>query len=368
MKPRHVLVRQCLLGLCCALLTACNLPGSPGASGPHAWIDYPADGMSFSFGTIVVQSHATGPSGVSQVDLYVNGTRRRTDLNPDSAAGLVPMSQAWVPEGPGAYTLEVRAQDADGNEGHSRLIHVVITGCPTPVGGGPTPVSCGPTATPVVVCPSPVGGGPTPVSCSETPTATLVPAGVSPAAASCQQPTGSFTVNANCREGPGTAYDAVDALPAGQSVPIVGRNDDGSWFMVQRPSGGSCWVSAVTLSVCGDVGSVGVVAAPQLPAAPPPPPEPPPAAAKPAAPGNLRVDQHVCEGSKYAVTLAWEDAADNESGYRVYRSKSLIATLGPDSSDYTDSPAPGGPYTYLVEAYNDAGTGRAETSDPGCIF
>jgi hypothetical protein len=81
------------------------------------------------------------------------------------------------------------------------------------------------------------------------------------------------------------------------------------------------------------------------------------------------VQNHVCAGSTYTVTLAWGDTANNETGYRVYRDTNLIATLGANATSYTDSPLTGGPYYYVVEAYNDAGAASSSSAkDDGCIF
>jgi len=148
----------------------------------------------------------------------------------------------------------------------------------------------------------------------------------------------------------------------------VGRTADGAWLMV-RAASGACWVSAITLETCGDLSSVQV----QEPAPPPPAPEgqpqeEPPVQTQPAAPGGLGVSEHVCQGTTYAVTLSWADAANNESGYRVYRNGALLGNLGAGATSYTDNPPQGGPYTYKVEAYNGFGASSASTNDSGCLL
>jgi hypothetical protein len=71
--------------------------------------------------------------------------------------------------------------------------------------------------------------------------------------------------NANCRLGPGTAYDAVDVLMQGASAAIEGRNQDNSWFWVHKPSGrGQCWVSASAGKASGSWQVVPIIAAPPL--------------------------------------------------------------------------------------------------------
>jgi uncharacterized protein YraI len=344
MKPALQMVRRSAIPLAIALvLTACNLPLAGGA-GPRAWIDFPANGMSFTQGTIIVQSHSTGPEAIRQVTLYVNGSPQRSDLNPDTSQGLVALSHPWSPPGPGEYSLEVRARYASGAEGRSLPVSITVIGCPAPAGGGPAPASCEPIVPPEVV----VG-------------VTLPAVDVPPGLPICVEPTATFTVNANCRSGPGTAYAAAASVLEGASAEIVGKNADGSWLMVRSSGGGACWVSASTLAACGDLASVPVMQAP-----PPPPAEPPPSA--PAAPAGLSVSEHVCQGTTYSVTLSWDDAADNEDGYRVYRNGSLLASLGAGATTYTDSPPQGGPYNYTVEAHNGVGSADASANDAGCLL
>jgi hypothetical protein len=83
----------------------------------------------------------------------------------------------------------------------------------------------------------------------------------------------------------------------------------------------------------------------------------------PAAPMRLRAER-VCNGKIYRITLNWIDAADNETGYRVYRDGVLIDTLPADSTSYVDNPPFGGPYTYAVEAFNDGGSSAQATVQP----
>lgn len=54
---------------------------------------------------------------------------------------------------------------------------------------------------------------------------------------------------ANVRRGPGTSFAVVDSLRIGEALPVIGRNQDGSWWQVRTDSG-SAWVAAsVALAV-----------------------------------------------------------------------------------------------------------------------
>lgn len=49
-------------------------------------------------------------------------------------------------------------------------------------------------------------------------------------------------VSVNLREGPGITYPVVGSLPAGTEVTVVGRNEDGSWLLVETGSG-NAWMT-----------------------------------------------------------------------------------------------------------------------------
>jgi uncharacterized protein YraI len=95
--------------------------------------------------------------------------------------------------------------------------------------------------------------------------------------------------NMNVREGPGTGYPVLGSAPAGTITKVTGRNADGSWVQVERPSGaGSGWIYTSLTDVVGDVSSMPVIDVPPPPppvaVAPTSPPEPPPAEQAPAPP------------------------------------------------------------------------------------
>jgi len=83
----------------------------------------------------------------------------------------------------------------------------------------------------------------------------------------------------------------------------------------------------------------------------------------PQAPARLSFER-VCNAKMYQITLSWLDRADNETGYRVYRNGTLIATLSANTTSYVDNPPFGGPYTYTVEAFNAGGASAQVTVQP----
>jgi hypothetical protein len=61
--------------------------------------------------------------------------------------------------------------------------------------------------------------------------------------------TGSF-----CRTGPGTAYPETTGIQAGDTVEIVGRNADNTWYYIfWKKFSVKCWVSSSTGQTSGDL-------------------------------------------------------------------------------------------------------------------
>jgi CSLREA domain-containing protein len=93
----------------------------------------------------------------------------------------------------------------------------------------------------------------TPTS-SATPSPTIGPATV------------TVDLNANCRSGPGTVYPVLTSAAAGAVLPIVGRDSNGSWWVVQLGAY-ECWITAGAVTASGDLATVPVRPAPPPPTA-----------------------------------------------------------------------------------------------------
>ncbi len=76
----------------------------------------------------------------------------------------------------------------------------------------------------------------------------------------------------------------------------------------------------------------------------------------PGNPGGLTIGQTVCSPNLnyYSVPLSWGDAG-NETGYRLYRNGSLLATLGANATAHDDQAPKGENLAYTLEAFNKVG-------------
>jgi len=228
-----------------ALLAVGCAPQSGSGGGPQAWIDAPLEGMQLPLAPYEVVAHAEDPSGIAQFEFKVNDNLLATTGG--EAGSLSTVRQMWDPSAPGDYVITVRAQSASGGWGSDALVHVTIYDAqfhtPVPLTATAPPLST-PTNTPL-----------------STPVFVLIK-------------------NANCRFGPDVVFDVVNSSLAGASVPIEGKNEDGTWWLVRLPNGDLCWMSGLTGNPNGNLGNVPFVQSPATPI-PPQATEIPPEATQP---------------------------------------------------------------------------------------
>jgi len=186
-------------------------------------------------------------------------------------------------------------------------------------------------------------------------------------------PTFIFTTNANCRQGPDTAYAVVTSFFANDQVTLEGKNDNSSWYWALIPNSKThCWISGQTGTPQGPISGLVVVPAPALPATTVAPPPvvvaTTPAPVAPAAPGGFNVSNQSCTSSEYVVRLQWSNVA-GELGYRIYRDGALIATLPVNSTTYDDASPDYNSHSYQVQSYNAAGSASSSTQNSeGCLY
>lgn len=210
----------------------------------------------------------------------------------------------------------------------------------------------------------------------------------------------SVTSVTNCRTGPSTAYDLVFTMNPGMSAQIVGKNTPANYWIINNPTGGTCWLWGQYAVVTGDTASL-----PEYPAPPTPTakatrtPKPTATATQVAGPGFTLIPPIIillapaaptnfsgtrtCAGGIAtdgftpiwieAVTLTWTDNATNEAGYHIFKGGAQISNLPANSTQFNitmryNQGTGGALYdTFGVAAYNSRGASSEPTYDiPTC--
>ncbi len=145
------------------------------------------------------------------------------------------------------------------------------------------------------------------------------------------------SINAFCRNGPGTDYAVVTSLTGGAAYNVVGRNSQNTWWLVQTPGNVTCWTGAQGASTQGPVEQApNVVVAPVL-----------------QAPASF-VGGYTCNTSTtphtLSVSLYWAGVV-NATGYRLYLNGPLLATFGPKVRSYSTKAPLGEALVYTLEGF-----------------
>jgi hypothetical protein len=159
--------------------------------------------------------------------------------------------------------------------------------------------------------------------------------------------------NANCRLGPGTVYDSVDALLQGTSVAIEGRNEESSWFWVLKPSGsGRCWISASVGTASGNWQVVPIITAPP----------PPVTATSTSAPQDITPPE-ISDLSAIPTTISVQTQCGDTPPTTVVRARitdaggiARVVARVSGVGEFEMSPAGGGFYQANLGPFGEAGT------------
>jgi hypothetical protein len=136
----------------------------------------------------------------------------------------------------------------------------------------PTQVAIKPTAIIIPTITAPPAQAPTQAAATSVPPTEggdkVIPATDTPApskaTASPAEPILTIVQSANVRSGPGLAYPIIGGLQAATTVPALGRDAAGQWYVIQYGAGQG-WVSGIVAQYTGDPNSLPVVAAPPPP-------------------------------------------------------------------------------------------------------
>jgi hypothetical protein len=192
---------------------------------------------------------------------------------------------------------------------------------------------------------------------SETPTVA--------ATGTASVPMVSVSAATNCRAGITTAFEILWALLPGNKAEVVGKYTPLNYWLIKMPGGGECWLWGQYATVEGDVASIPEVQPPPTPVAPTATNTSTPAPV-PAAVTNLTYSVSCGVGPPPVLflggTLYWQDNADIEDGFRIYRNNVEVDTLPPNTESYDFTYAG----TYGVEAFNGNGASTRKTVTPAC--
>ncbi len=169
----------------------------------------------------------------------------------------------------------------------------------------------------------------------------------------------TFEGNTNCRQGPGTNYKVEIVLLKGQKIESIGVS--GNYWVVKIPNTEkTCWVAADFATPFGSTWTLPTVETPLPPTRIPPP-----------APTWSKWEYNcafAAGGNTITMSLRWTDHATGETGYKVYRGEEVIATLAPDSDNYTDVTflESGKSFDYYVEVFSEAGIATTSKINASC--
>lgn len=159
----------------------------------------------------------------------------------------------------------------------------------------------------------------------------------------------------NCRTGPGQAYQILVTYQVNQTLEIVGRYDLGNFWLVKSAESptGTCWLWGEYVEATGSYWIVSSVTPPPTATQPPPPPQAP----------SLQNYEYFCNdiNSTLSFSLIWNDIADTESGYRIFRDGWQVIDLSAGSTTYEEiiSMPVSRSAEYYVQAYNETGSANS---------
>jgi len=155
----------------------------------------------------------------------------------------------------------------------------------------------------------------------------------------------SVTSDTNCRTGPSQKFDLVFTAKPGSSFKVVGKNTPTGYWIINNPTGGTCWLWGQYAVIKGDPSTLPEYPAPPEPTAGPtktPKPTKTPEAtatmSPPSAPSDL-MGGRTCAGEFQGLTpiwretiwMTWVDNADNEQAFAIHQNDLLIDTISSNS-------------------------------------
>ncbi|MCC6168192.1 MAG: SH3 domain-containing protein [Caldilineaceae bacterium] len=166
----------------------------------------------------------------------------------------------------------------------------------------------------------------------------------------------------NVRTGPSTDYEVVNTVERGAEYDIVGKNGDGSWWLICCVDGGEAWIIGEYVDTDGPVDSVPLAGQPAADAsgtdAATDAATPPPAAENPAAPApaeftfDLRKQEQFPESGLVRIFLYVYAGNDSLAGYSL-RISHNGADLPVEGTSFAGQPAFTWPFQDARQRYQN---------------
>jgi hypothetical protein len=126
-----------LLGIM-ILLGGCEFP-TQAPAGVTVWIDVPVNGLIVPEGIeLFIEGHAASPTGITTIEIWINGSLEFLFDSPPTQNDLAPYSQSWIPPSQGKYTIQVIAFSTDGAFSDPAQVQIQVG---TPPADDPAPVA-----------------------------------------------------------------------------------------------------------------------------------------------------------------------------------------------------------------------------------
>lgn len=195
------------------LASACTPETPSNPTSLTAWIDAPLHESTIPLAPYEIVAHGSDPGQISLLEISIDGEVLETIQNPDPQELLFSVQLTWTPPNPGRYTIRARGQNSSGAWSGFALALVTVEEEFQPLAA----LELLPTETPSIEL----------ISCEPEITALM---------------------NTTCRQGPTPFNEPVMYLLEGESAPILGGNQDLSWWAVLPESQPNpCWVSGGTV-------------------------------------------------------------------------------------------------------------------------
>lgn len=164
----------------------------------------------------------------------------------------------------------------------------------------------------------------------------------------------------NCRSGPGQNYEILTVVFPGQQAEILGYYPPLNYWLIKTAVGQTCWLWGEHATTTGSYWVVPTLTVPPTQTSTPP-----------LAPILKRWD-YFCtyngNNNDLNITITWNDRANNETGYRIYRNDRMVAELPVDTTTYNEIVAvnTGEQLAYRVEVFNPSGSASTTTFTVAC--